>query len=105
MFCEVRRTLDRQPIRGLLPIETVNDSQMASCHWQLHPRSQPREDGTRRITIEARSDSRLLAIDLTALEAAELMLELGAALEQAARDEQSASPDPSPLTTEFGRSA
>lgn len=95
MVWEARRThvphqsAERLPLR----IGTANLPEGLSSHWQLHPRSRPREDGTRRITIEALSDGETLIIDLTAGDAVGLMFELGAALEQAARDERRGSHD------------
>lgn len=70
--------------------------------WHLHPRSRPKEDGSRRITIDARSARTAFVVDLSAGEAAELMLELGFALEQAARDEKSLGP-PRAQATPGGR--
>ncbi|QNA83751.1 hypothetical protein G4G27_06930 [Sphingomonas sp. So64.6b] len=53
--------------------------------WTLHPRAKPRSDGQRAILLEARCSSGAIDMLLTAPQAAELMLELGYALEQAAR--------------------
>ncbi|MFA6117474.1 MAG: hypothetical protein WC729_26000 [Sphingomonas sp.] len=62
--------------------------------WALHPRSKPRSDGGRAILLEARCAGGAIDMLLTASEAAELMLELGYALEQAARaDTSMASPE------------
>ena len=68
-------------------------SRNGSGHWRLHPRSHPTKDGARRITIDARSDVHAVTLHLTTGEAAELMFELGAALEQAARDDKRATHD------------
>ena len=85
---EQRRTSARpSPSFG---IEVVSPA--TSERWQLLPRSHPTANGGRRITIEARSGRRTAAYQLTAGEAAELMFELGFALEQAARDEARAMP-------------
>lgn len=78
----------RQVERPRLGIVCGEPRQEQSGHWHLHPRSHPKADGSRRITIDARSEKTAFVVDLSAGEAAELMLELGYALEQAARDEK-----------------
>jgi hypothetical protein len=90
MVCEARHKpeLSRSAKRASLKFGATMGSGEVSGHLHLHPRSRPRKDGTRRITVEARSDVETLIIDLTAGEAVELMFELGAALEQAARDQR-----------------
>ncbi len=62
--------------------------------WTLHPRSKPRSDGRHAILLEARCADGAIDMLLTASEAAELMLELGYALDQAARaDTSTAEPE------------
>lgn len=78
----------RQVERPRLGIACSAPRQKQPGQWHLHPRSRPKEDGSRRITIDARSERTAFVVDLSAGEAAELMLELGFALEQAARDEK-----------------
>jgi hypothetical protein len=91
MNCEARQIPGRRrlPERLSLRFGTGSGLHEGSPHWQLRPRSRPHDDGSRRITIEARLDTKALVLDLSAGEAAELMFEIGAALEQAARDERS----------------
>lgn len=79
----------RQVERPRLGIVCGDPRREQPDRWHLHPRSRPKEDGSRRITIDARSERTAFVIDLSAGEAAELMLELGFALEQAAREEKS----------------
>jgi hypothetical protein len=92
----------RQVERARLGISWREPRQKAPGQWCLHPRSHPNEDGSRRIRIDARSETDTFVVDLLAGEAAELMLELGFALEQAARDEK-ARGLPGPLSASRGR--
>jgi hypothetical protein len=101
VVCEARAIPDQRaasrkpsPSFGIAAV-----SPAASDHSQLLPRSHPTANGARRITIEARSGLGRATYHLTAGEAAELMFELGFALEQAARDEAPATPVRSPLET------
>ena len=95
MVCEVRRDLERRRPEAMLSLQfgTGKSPKEDASRWHFHPRSCPRDDGTRRIKIEARSELKTLTADLTAGEAAELMFALGSALEQAARDERCAASD------------
>jgi hypothetical protein len=92
MVCEAGPTPEHRQSAAKLSLKfgASNGSQDAQRQHQLLPRSNPREGGERRISIEARSDENRITFDLTAGEAAELMFELGSALEQAARDESRA---------------
>ena len=92
MVREARQTRDRHMFEETLSLGfgATKGSQGGPGPCQLRARSHPREDGSRRITIEIGSDLEASVVDLTAGEAAEFMFELGAALEQAARDEKRA---------------
>ncbi len=94
MLCEARVIPERgQATHRPSPyFGTEAASQQPSEHWQLLPRSHPTAHGGRRITIEAGSGRGTATFHLTAGEAAELMFQLGFALEQAARDEARAMP-------------
>lgn len=89
MSNETRQSPDwpRSPKRLSLRFGGGNELHEGPRRWALRPRSRPNQDGSRRITIEARSDTETFIVDLNAGEAAELMSGLGSALEQAAKDE------------------
>ena len=95
MVCEARRDVERRRPEAMLSLQfaTGKSPKDDASRWYFHPRSCPRDDGTRRITLEARSELKTLTADLTAGEAAELMFALGSALEQAARDERCSASD------------